>query len=221
MGGSTLFLARPATTSGSSRFSPNFHSSLNAIAITFGPAPGVAMRLFVSRKRLVHSWPLALIVIALVASSLPRAEANPAELRQAQPTLTIDPSSLVIKVGQNASARVTLLGSPTVYGMVCFSLEGLPASGFITSMDPECVSSEPSKAVNSTLIVEATPAAAPQSFSVFVVASSATWSERAQLGITVVPALPAWIPWTMIVAFILVFIGSVLVGKKRTKDSSR
>ena len=140
---------------------------------------------------------------------------------EAQPTLTIDPSSLVIKVGQNASARVTLLGSPTVYGMVCFSMEGLPASGFITSMDPECVSSEPSKAINSTLIVEATPAAAPQSFSAFVVASSATWNERAQLGITVVPALPAWIPWTMIVAFILVLMSPILVGKKRTKDSSR
>jgi hypothetical protein len=71
------------------------------------------------------------------------------------------------------------------------------------------------------LSVEATPAAAPQNFSVFVVASSATWSERAQLGITVVPALPAWIPWAMILAFILVFISSVVVRKKRTKDSRK
>jgi len=177
------------------------------------------MRHFVSRKGSVHLLPLALIVIALVAST--RAEANPAELRQAQPTLTIDPSSLVIKVGQNASATITLSGSPTAYGMVCFSLEGLPTSGFITSLDPECVSSGSSEAINSTLSVEATPAAAPQNFSVFVVASSATWSERAQLGITVVPALPAWIPWAMILAFILVFISSVLVRKKRTKNSSR
>ena len=179
------------------------------------------MRHFVLRKRLVHLLALAFIVIVLVASILSRAEANPVELRQAQPTLTIDPSSLMIKVGQNASARVTLLGSPTAYGLVCFSVEGLPTSGFITSLDPECVSSEPSKVINSTLSVEATPAAAPQSFSVFVVASSATWIERAQLAITVVPAMPAWIPWAIIAAFILVLISPILVGKKRRKDSSR
>lgn len=176
---------------------------------------------FFSRKRLVHSLPLALIVIALLASSLTRAEATQVELRQVQPTLTIDPPSLEIKVGQSASARITLSGSPTAYGMVCFSLEGLPTSGFITSMTPECVSSGASEAINSTLTVEATPAAAPQSFSVFVVASSATWSERAQLGITVVPAMPAWIPWTIIAAFILILIGPILLGKKRKKDSSR
>jgi hypothetical protein len=179
------------------------------------------MRHFVSRKGLVHSLPLALIVIALVASSLTHAEANSVEPRQAQPTLTINPSSLVIKVGQNASATITLSGSPTAYGRVCFSIEGLPTSGFITTMDPKCVSSGSSQAINSTLSVEATPAAAPQNFSVFVVASSATWSERAQLGITVVPALPAWIPWAMILAFILVFISSALVRKKRTKDSRK
>jgi hypothetical protein len=88
-------------------------------------------------------------------------------------------------------------------------------------MDPECVSSGPSEAINSTLSVEATPAAAPQSFSVFVVASSATWIERVQLGITVVPAVPAWIPWAIIAAFILVIISPILVGKKRTKKSTR
>jgi len=178
------------------------------------------VRHFVSREDLVLLLALAFIAIAL-ASSVTRAEANPVELRQAQARLTIDPSSVVIKVGQNASARVTLLGSPTDYGMVCFSLEGLPTSGFITSMDPECVSSGPSEAINSTLSVEATPAAAPQSFSVFVVASSATWIERVQLGITVVPAVPAWIPWAIIAAFILVIISPILVGKKRTKKSTR
>ena len=173
------------------------------------------MRRFISRKDSVHLLPLAFVVIILVASNLTRAEANSAELRQAQPTLTIDPSSLVIKVGQNASVRITLLGSPTTYGMVCYSIEGLPTSGFIISIDPECVSSGSSEAINSTLSVEATPAAAPQNFSVFVVASSVTWSERVQLGITVVPAIPAWIPWTMIAIFILVLISPTLLGRRR------
>jgi hypothetical protein len=176
------------------------------------------MRHFVSLKSLVHLLALASVVIVLIASSLSRAEANPVELHQAQPTLTIDPSSLVIKVGLNASARITLLASSTAYGSVCFSIEDLPTSGFIISMNPECVSSSSSEAINSTLSVEATPAAAPQNFSVFVVASSATWIGRAQLGITVVPAMPAWIPWTMIAAFILVLVGPTLIGKMKTKN---
>jgi len=175
------------------------------------------MRHFISRKGLVHLLPLAFIVIALLANSLTRAEATPVELRQAHPTLTIDPPSLVIKVGQNASARVTLLGSPTAYGLVCFSTEGFPTSGFITSMDPECVSPGPSKVINSTLSVEATPAAAPQSFNAFVVASGGNWSANAPIDVTVTPAMPVWIPWSIILAFILLLTGPTLVKRMRRK----
>ena len=144
-------------------------------------------------------------------SNLSPTVASSLGIRQAQATLTVNPSSLEMKVGENATTRITLRESLINYGNVCFAVEGFPSSGFITWMQPECSNIEPNRFINSTLTVEATPAAAPQNFTAFVVAASGTWSEQVPITITVIPAMSAWIPWSIILVFILVLISPVLL----------
>jgi len=64
------------------------------------------------------------------------------------------------------------------------------------------------------LSVEATPAAAPQSFTAYVVATGGNWTERAAIDVTVEPAMPAWIPWSIILVFILILLIPVIVKRK-------
>ncbi len=66
--------------------------------------------------------------------------------------------------------------------------------------------------------VEATPAAAPQSFTAFVVAISLNWTGRSPISITVEPAMPAWIPWSIVLVFMLVFIIPLVVKTKKKTD---
>jgi hypothetical protein len=62
--------------------------------------------------------------------------------------------------------------------------------------------------------VEATPAAAPQNFTAYVVAMRGNWTERVPFNVTVEPAMPAWIPWSIILIFILILLIPVIVKRK-------
>jgi hypothetical protein len=64
------------------------------------------------------------------------------------------------------------------------------------------------------LSVEATPAAAPQSFTAYVVATSGNWTSRTTIDITVVPAMSAWIPWSIVIVFILILVTPLIMKRK-------
>lgn len=165
---------------------------------------------------------MILIAFAFAAlSSFAPATAMSLGLQQVGSILTVDPSSVVVKVGQSARANITLMGSSLSRGVVCFSVEGFPTSGFVTSFDPKCWKTEPSRSSVSILTVEATPAAAPQSFTAFVVANSGNWTERVPISILVEPAMPAWIPWSIILTFILILVTPLVVKKKKSKPRRR
>ena len=154
------------------------------------------------------------IILLGVAMCLTLAHASSPAIHGSQNPLTVEPPSLVIAVGQSGNANVTLTESPPAYGLVCFAVEGFPTSGFVTSFKPECANMDSTGGpIKSVLTVEATPAAAPQSFSAFVVVGSGNWTERAEVNITVTPAMPAWIPWSIIFAFILLLISPFVVAR--------
>jgi hypothetical protein len=50
-----------------------------------------------------------------------------------------------------------------------------------------------------------------------VVASGGNWSANAPIDVTVTPAMPVWIPWSIILAFILLLTGPTLVKRMRRK----
>jgi hypothetical protein len=129
--------------------------------------------------------------------------------------LTVSRSSVVIKVGDSAKINLTLSNFPAGFGRVCFGLEGFPTSEFVTQIAPACASSQQSGQTASVLTVEATPAAAPQSFTAFVVASSGNWTQSAPVNITVEAAMPAWIPWSIILVFILILIVPLTIKTKK------
>jgi len=151
------------------------------------------------------------LLLATVNTCIFPITANSVRIHQSGPTLTVTPSSVVIKVGDSANVSLALAPSPS--GRVCFDVEDFPTSGFITTFYPPCVSTESSLAV---LTVEATPAAAPQNFTAFVVATGGNWTARATINVTVEPAMPAWIPWSIILVFILILLIPVIV-KRRPK----
>ena len=129
-----------------------------------------------------------------------------------QLSLSATPSAVVIKVGDNASVGLTLNSSETLRE-ACFGEEGFPSSGFILIFLPQClVTQTPSS--SASLMVEATPAAAPQNFTALIVATIGNQSATTPLSVTVVPAIPAWIPWLGILLFFLV-IGAALFIKPR------
>jgi hypothetical protein len=142
-------------------------------------------------------------------------------LWQSEPNLTVNPSHIVIKVGNSARLNLTLTNLRVKSEKVCFGVEGFPTSGFVTSAVPACAISQSSDRAASILTVEATPAAAPQSFTAFVVASSGNWTAKAPISVTVEPAMPAWIPWSIILIFILILIVPFAIKTKKTKPSRR
>ena len=111
--------------------------------------------------------------------------------------------------------NLTLTNSPTSSGKVCFGVEDFPTSGFVTTIVPPCEIVQSSTILVAVLTVEATPAAAPQSFTAYVVATSGNWTARAPISITVEPAMPAWIPWSIILVFVLILLIPLLIKKKR------
>ena len=154
-----------------------------------------------------------LAVIALLLATINTCifpiTANIVRIHESGPTLTVTPSSVVIKVGGSANVSLALVTSPSGFGRVCFGIEDFPTSGFVTAFDPPCVSTEISNLA--VLTVEATPAAAPQSFTAYVVATGGNWTETVPINVTVEPAMPAWIPWSIILVFILILLIPVIV----------
>jgi hypothetical protein len=69
------------------------------------------------------------------------------------------------------------------------------------------------------LLVEATPAAAPQNFTAAILATSGNQTVSAPLTITVIPAISPWIPWLGILLFFLVIGLALFVGPRRPNKS--
>ena len=160
-----------------------------------------------------------LLFTLITASTQPSLAAS--ELLQSRPVLSVRPSSVIIKVGDSARINLTLINSSVDSLKICFSVEGFPTSGFITLIVPPCVNLQSSNTTVSVLTVEATPAAAPQSFNAFVVANGGNWTVKAPLSITVVPAMPAWIPWSIILVFILILIVPLMMRTKKPKHKRK
>ena len=151
---------------------------------------------------------LATIILALtlIGTYFPQpivaAVANPNQPFDIAFAVTITPSSVIVKVGEKADVNVTLT-NPGDVGLVCFSLEGFPDSGFRTSFYPECAIPQ-ATGIATVLTVEATPAAAPQSFTAFVVAKIGSQTAQTPFNVTVEPAMPAWIPWLGLLLFFVI-----------------
>jgi len=134
--------------------------------------------------------------------------------------VAIMPSSVVIKVGEKTTINVTATtNQETSIGLVCFGVQGFPSSGFRTSFLPECVISDPG-IVTTALIVEATPAAAPQTFTAFVIARSGLQTAQATLNVTVEPAFPPWVVWAGLLLFLSV-LGMAIARPRRLFRRSR
>jgi hypothetical protein len=120
----------------------------------------------------------------------------------------VQPSSITLKVGEKANITVTIINPERVGGaQVCFSVEGFPNSGFRTSITPLCSDSQHG-VLGTTLTVEVTPAAAPQTVTAYVIANSGNQTAQAVLNVSVEPAMPAWIPWLgLLLFFILLGVG--------------
>ena len=159
---------------------------------------------------------LAVIALFLVAAStcIYSTNATTLGIQQSEPTLTVTPPSIAIKVGDSANVNLTLSNSLLSF-KVCFEAEDFPTSGFVTIFDPPCVTSDSSN--HAVLTVEATPAAAPQSFTAYVVATGGNWTERAPINVTVEPAMPAWIPWSIILVFVLILLIPVMIKRRPTQ----
>jgi hypothetical protein len=162
----------------------------------------------------MNRCPLAGITLFLVAAStfLCPTTATAIRTRQSGPTLTVTPSSVNIKVGDSANVSLALSNSTSVLGEVCFVVEDFPTSGFVTTFDPPCVTAGYSSLA--VLTLEATPAAAPQSFTAYVVATGGNWTGKTSINVTVEPAMSAWIPWSIILVFILILLIPVVIKRK-------
>jgi hypothetical protein len=136
-----------------------------------------------------------------------------------QLALSDNPSTAVIKVGNQAAINLTVVGE-AASGQVCFGQQGFPNSGFTLTFLPQCAMMQQSVA-RAQLIVEATPAAAPQNFTALILASLGNETVSAPLTITVVPAIPAWIPWLGIVLFFLVIGTALFIRPRKSKSKSK
>jgi hypothetical protein len=129
-----------------------------------------------------------------------------------QLSLSDNPSAAVVKVGDKATINLTLT-SVGISGSACFGEQGFPNSGFTLTFLPQCAQVQ-QPMTSAQLIVEATPAAAPQNFTATILATLENQTASTSLTITVIPAIPAWIPWLGILLFFLV-IGLALTVKPR------
>jgi len=127
-------------------------------------------------------------------------------------TLSTNPSAAVIKVGDKATINLTLT-SVAISGSACFGEQGFPDSGFTLTFLPQCALVHEAM-TSAQLVVEATPAAAPQNFTATILATLGNQTASTSLTITVIPAIPAWIPWLGILLFFIV-IGLALTVKPR------
>ena len=155
--------------------------------------------------------------LVLLAVVLPLAGGFPNQKYDTSFAVTIQPSSIVLKVGEKTAVNVTVSSPDQVSGgQVCYSLEGFPASGFRTSFTLECSDSQ--HGFGTVLMIEVTPAAAPQSVTAYVVASSGSQTAQAVLTISVEPAMPAWIPWLGLLLFFSILAVAVAWKPKKKTD---
>ena len=158
-----------------------------------------------------------ILAAALTGTNLPQpmvtAAANQNEPFDVAFGITVTPSSVVVKVGEEVNVNVTITNPEKTAGQVCFSLVGFPESGFRTSFNPECAISQQA-GIATVLTVEATPAAAPQSFTAFVMAKIGSQIAQTPLNVTVEPAMPAWIPWLGLILFFAI-LGIAVAWKPR------
>jgi hypothetical protein len=133
--------------------------------------------------------------------------------------VVIQPSSIVLKVGESTKINVTV-SDPNLLsgGQVCYSVEGFPSSGFLTSFSLGCSDSQ--HEFGTVLTVEATPAAAPQNVTAYVIASSGNQTAQTTLYVTVQLAMPAWIPWLGLLLFFS-FLAVVIAWKPRKDRKSK
>jgi len=150
---------------------------------------------------------LFLLFVLLTISAVPFIGAVSDRPLETNLGLTLNPSSVVIKVGEKASINVTVV-APNATGLLCFSVEGFPDTGFRITFSPGCTTIQ-SSSTRTILTVETTPAAAPQNVNAFVVATVGSQRIQAPLNIIVEPAMPAWIPWLGLLLFFLVLIIAV------------
>lgn len=161
----------------------------------------------ISRVFLLSVCIILLLTYPMIHSATSLVRASGSQLR-----LSSNPSSAVIKVGDKATINLTLT-SVGVFGLACFGEQGFPDSGFTLTFLPQCDQVQ-QPVTNVQLVVEATPAAAPQNFTATILATIGNLTVSTPLTITVVPAIPAWIPWLGILLFFLV-IGLALTVKPR------
>jgi hypothetical protein len=158
-----------------------------------------------SRYRSTGIYVSSLVLLAVI---LPLAGGFPKQRYDASFGVMIQPSSIVLKVGEKTEVNVTVSNPDEVSGgRVCYSLEGFPASGFRTSFTLECSDSQ--HRFSTVLTVEVTPAAAPQSVTAYVVASSGNQTAQAVLSVSVEPAMPAWIPWLGLLLFFSILVVAI------------
>jgi len=156
---------------------------------------------------------LVFIALFLIATTgVYSTSATTSSSQQSEPALIVTPTSITIKVGDSGNVSLKILNSPSTH-QICFAVEDFPTSGFITTFDPQCV--RPDSSNVAVLTVEATPAAAPQSFSAYVVATGGNWTDREPINVTVEPAMPAWIPWSIILVFVLILLIPVLIKRRK------
>ena len=134
-------------------------------------------------------------------------------------SLSVAPAAVVIKVGANSTVNLRVTSGASS-GLICFSEQGFPESGFVLSYVPQCAAMQ-QHVVSAQLTVEATPAAAPQNFTALILASLQNQTASAPLSVTVVPAIPAWIPWLGIVLFFLVICAALFIKPKRSPKPKR
>lgn len=164
-----------------------------------------------------RAFMIFILAVALSGTNLPQpmvtAAANPNVPFDVVFGITVTPSTVVVKVGEKANLNVTITNPEKTGGQVCFSLAGFPESGFRTSFNPECAITQQA-GIATVLTVEATPAAAPQSFTAFVMAKIGSQIAQTSLNVTVEPAMPAWIPWLGLILFFAI-LGIAVAWKPR------
>lgn len=169
-------------------------------------------------RKLQHFALLAMCFTLLLGQSSLVLDVQSTSPLSAQFTISDNPSAVIIKVGNQATVNLTVMAGETS-GQVCFGEDGFPSSGFTLTFLPECAALQPM--TTAQVIVEATPAAAPQNFTALIVASVANETASTPLTVTVIPAIPAWIPWLGILLFFLVIGAALFIKPRKPKGKAK
>jgi hypothetical protein len=161
-------------------------------------------------------WRFALcsVYVVLLFHYQPLASAAEFVHSDSRLSLSANPSAVVIKVGGNTTVNLTFTSALST-SQVCFGQEGFPASGFVLIFLPQCAAVQ-QPVTRTKLNVEATPAAAPQNFTALILATLGNQTASTPLTITVVPAIPAWIPWLGVLLFFLVIGAALIINPRKS-----